>query len=765
MKTNTSGDKLSPLAIRTVFFLFMSLALSCGEKIQNDRGEAGQESRNQEIQNNLDAAFAAGESTLFNVKNVASPSDICNFVLTVIPKAGTAAFIPGCKKYYENVVNCGAAAACGALKSPLGTAIGVYQCANGLLYSYGTLQKDYDDCYDAWFAIVASPSSQPAIAECDKPDWAHPPQFWIKSYGYWGSNSYAMNDWCADNAPYQTSRGKIFERVYKHCGDNIPGPYQGSDKANACKLSCMKNSANMVADQCYRGYGILTVSKSGSGTGQVTSSPAGIDCGSSCSMRMNTSQPIVLTATPSQTSTFVRWTSGWALNPCVGSHLDSTCEIKERTSHTVTAEFRIKPSVSLSLSSIGSGSGTISPCSGTSCSIAYPQGSVVTLTANAGSESFFAGWSGGGCSGNAQTCTVTMDQSKTVTANFLLSPRQDQSKFALTATKAGTGLGTVGIDSVTSCSGNTCTGLFLKGTKITLTATANPGSVFAGWIGHCTGTAGTCQVTMDGARWVSAIFNLIPVTANYTLQVSKTGTGAGTVSGPGINCGTDCSETKAGGSYITLTAVASPGSSFAGWSKAECGTGTSCSFVVNSNISVQARFNGAVSAYSLSVFKDGNGQGTVSSNIGGINCGNTCSAIFSPNSIVTLTASPQPSSSFTGWSGACYAVNSPTCNVTINGSKTVTATFAGTPNMGQAQLVVKIEGLGNVTSYMDSGINCGTVCQWQYPINASVYLWPSPYPGFRFVKWIGPCVDRPGSDYCEVAMNSSKSITAVFERN
>ena len=48
----------------------------------------------------------------------------------------------------------------------------------------------------------------------------------------------------------------------------------------------------------------------------------------------------------------------------------------------------------------------------------FPQGSQVALYANAPAGSIFAGWSGGGCSGTAQPCTVTMDQARSVMATF-----------------------------------------------------------------------------------------------------------------------------------------------------------------------------------------------------------------------------------------------------------------------------------------------------------------------------------------------------------
>ncbi|MGC4115093.1 MAG: Ig domain-containing protein [Myxococcales bacterium] len=57
----------------------------------------------------------------------------------------------------------------------------------------------------------------------------------------------------------------------------------------------------------------------------------------------------------------------------------------------------------------------------------------------------------------------------------------------------------------------------------------------------------------------------------HTLTVVLAGAGAGEVKGPGIACGSDCSETVGAGTVIPLTAAAAAGSSFAGWSGAASG--------------------------------------------------------------------------------------------------------------------------------------------------------------------------------------------------
>lgn len=80
------------------------------------------------------------------------------------------------------------------------------------------------------------------------------------------------------------------------------------------------------------------------------------------------------------------------------------------------------PEVSLSISKIGDGIGTVnsSPAGiscGSTCTAGFSGGTTVTLTANPSFGSTFSGWSGA-CSGTEKTCEVTLDASKTVTARF-----------------------------------------------------------------------------------------------------------------------------------------------------------------------------------------------------------------------------------------------------------------------------------------------------------------------------------------------------------
>lgn len=83
--------------------------------------------------------------------------------------------------------------------------------------------------------------------------------------------------------------------------------------------------------------------------------------------------------------------------------------------------------------------------------------------------------------------------------------------------------------------------------------------------------------------------------------------------------------------------------------------------------------------YTLSVAIGGSSSGTVTSDVGGINCAPTCSASITSGVSVTLTANVTTGSTFYEWRGnACNGSTSPACPFSMNGPKLVTAVFSKT---------------------------------------------------------------------------------------
>jgi hypothetical protein len=88
-----------------------------------------------------------------------------------------------------------------------------------------------------------------------------------------------------------------------------------------------------------------------------------------------------------------------------------------------------------------------------------------------------------------------------------------------------------------------------------------------------------------------ARYDGLPTPTSYTLTVATAGTGSGTLtsSPAGISCGADCSEPYDADTVVTLTAAASPGSTFSGWSGVCTGTGA-CEVTMSPSRSVTATF-------------------------------------------------------------------------------------------------------------------------------------------------------------------------------
>jgi Fe-S cluster biogenesis protein NfuA len=239
----------------------------------------------------------------------------------------------------------------------------------------------------------------------------------------------------------------------------------------------------------------LKVKKSGTGTGKVTSTPAGIDCGSTCEAEFAEGTKVTLAQSAAAGSEFIEWAGA-----CTGS---GSCEVTISEAKEVTATFNLKPVVkfALKVKKTGTGTGTVTSTPagiscGATCSAEYESGKVVELKESAEAGSEFVKWSGA-CTGTG-ACEVTMSSAKEVSAEFKLKAKPE---FKLTIAKAGTGSGSV------SCNATTCAATYPEGTEVTLAATAASGSTFAGFSGAgCSGT-GSCKVTITADTTVTATFN------------------------------------------------------------------------------------------------------------------------------------------------------------------------------------------------------------------------------------------------------------------
>ena len=173
----------------------------------------------------------------------------------------------------------------------------------------------------------------------------------------------------------------------------------------------------------------LAVTKSGAGTGTVSSSPAGISCGNTCTAAFTVGTSVTLTASPQTGSAFAGWTG------CSGT--GPTCTVTMDIDRAVTARFEPVTSVSVSVSNDDTdpfaafGTTSVTGPNNFTCSLTgdgsrtcmlfgVPAGVGLTLTANPGSGNQFVSWTGQCVNSTQRTCTFSPAPGggSSVTANF-----------------------------------------------------------------------------------------------------------------------------------------------------------------------------------------------------------------------------------------------------------------------------------------------------------------------------------------------------------
>lgn len=255
--------------------------------------------------------------------------------------------------------------------------------------------------------------------------------------------------------------------------------------------------------------------------------------------------------------------------------------------------------------------------------------------------------------------------------------------------------------------------------------------------------------------------------ATYLLSTSV-GSGGTVSSNPaGISCGASgsgaCDYSFTASTPVTLSASASLGYEFSGWSGAgvSCAGTGSCQITMDSDKAVTASFTSTGSStYQLAVSLSG--TGTVTSSPSGVNCPSVCAYSYAQSTSVTLTAVPGAGNAFAYWSGAGCS-GSGTCTVTMDSAKSVTATFVSSSETTKTLTLTKSgSGVGTVSS-SPSGISCGTSClsaNGSFAIGSSVTLTASAGSGNAFGGWTGACSGT--SSTCVVSMTENKSVTATF---
>jgi plastocyanin len=502
------------------------------------------------------------------------------------------------------------------------------------------------------------------------------------------------------------------------------------------------------------------------GVGRVVSNPIGIDCPpDSCSEFFPNGQVVNLTAIPGPDTLFDKWTGA-----CIGS---AACNVSVLGPRSLNASFVSAGTLTVSKTGLGTVTGTGIAC-GADCEQKYKSGTLVTLTAAMPVGTIFDGW-GGAClfRGTNTTCPLTIQSNISVSASF------HQRVYALNVavnTPPGTvGQGLVGsvdgtgggADNI-ACSyggGGTCLAGVEHGTPVTLTALAVAGNRFQSWLGvPCAGrTNNTCSFPMTANYTTTALFR--GVTA---ITVNKVGNGAGVITGPLINCGTDCVGEAFTNTSVTFKAtpavssVIEPNGGVCTWTAGSCTyTTTGLTQTVNATFTLRR--------YLLNV--TGEGFGYTTSNDGGIDCGSVpghfdCTQSYDHGTVVALTPFPGTDSMFVSWTG-CSRLNGSVCFVDMTANHTVHKKFIPARTL---DLSASGNGHGKLLVPGKPPVPCtGCAASFLLPFTstAPTLVTATPDVGSNF-QWlagttVNTCIGK--STPCSVVMSQNQSLTGVFALN
>lgn len=144
-----------------------------------------------------------------------------------------------------------------------------------------------------------------------------------------------------------------------------------------------------------------------------------------------------------------------------------------------------------------------------------------------------------------------------------------------------------------------------------------------------------------------------------------------------------------------------------------------------------------------------------------------CTKTYGRNTVVVLTAAPDPGSAFKEWRGACTGA-APTCTVRMDKNQPVRAVFKGS---GVPSFRLNVSGAGDgggrvasqpgLIPVIDCTISAGTAvgegCGRSYRRGTTVVLTAVVAGGHAFDGWSGDCT---GTGPCELTVTANRSVTA-----
>jgi len=293
--------------------------------------------------------------------------------------------------------------------------------------------------------------------------------------------------------------------------------------------------------------------------------------------------------------------------------------------------------------------GTFSPTSPQQ----YESGNTATISATPSAEYEFNGWTGS-ATGPNQSISLIMDANKSLTANFI------KKQYALTITIQGEG--TVSENVIKAGIATD----YNSGSIIELTANPSAEWVFSEWKGDLSGTDNPKQITIDGAKNVTAVF----IKKQYALTTNVEG--EGTVSEKVIKAGV--ANDYNSGTIVELTANPSAEWVFSEWKGDLTGTDNPKQITIDEAKNVTAVF--IKKQYTLKITIEGSGSVKIN---GGNASSSTTETLFDSGTVVELEALDDLTSyMFDEWSGDLTGTDNPT-QITMDADKNITAKFEPEP--------------------------------------------------------------------------------------
>ncbi len=349
----------------------------------------------------------------------------------------------------------------------------------------------------------------------------------------------------------------------------------------------------------------------------------------------------------------------------------------------------------------GNGTITSSPgginC-GSDCDQQYIPNTSIILTATPDKDYVFVSWSGA-CQSETAGCTVNMSTDQNVTATFDYSPED-----ILTVSKTALGSVTPNVGKV----------------PLQVDLEASQSRVPDGRILNYQWASSEAQKT-SGQR-ASLTLTVIDSygekgtteKTEVTLTVKKQGTGNGTVTGIGIDCGTDCTENYLADTSVTLTAKPDNEATFVGWSGACSGT-LACQLTLNQLQTVTAIFNlNQNCTYRLEPNSQMHGANADTSTVKVIAPTGCEWQVTTDDSWLTAKASGNGNGSFnyivapnpnsTNRTGNLTLADQ-SFSVTQTGNKVPIAVFTAYPLFGEAPMTVKLDASASTDQEGSSGLS------------------------------------------------------------